>query len=236
MDLNIVTLIFFVLAVVVFVQLRNVLGRRTGNERPPFDPYSKPVRAGTENDDNIVALPRRERRAGDEFADIDALAPVGSELNDGLRSIRKIDSAFSPASFCNGARFACEMIMTAFANGNRAELRNLLSADVYEDFARAIDEREASGQSVRFSFVRIDKAEITAAGMQKNEAHITMRLSSEIISATYDKEGNLVEGNPQAIVEIRDYWTFARDTRSGDPNWKLIATEDDEQATEQNPS
>jgi len=229
MDLNIVTLIFFVLAVVVFIQLRNVLGRRTGgNERRPFDPYSGPDRAGTESDDNIIAVPRRERRSDDDFSDIDALAPSGSALNKGLRAIRGADSVFSPVSFCNGARIAYEMIMTAFANGNRAELKNLLSKDVYEGFSQAIDEREASGQSVRFSFVGINKAEITAADMQRNEAHITMRLTSEIISATCDKDGNLIEGDPQAIVEICDSWTFARDTRSRDPNWKLVATEDTE--------
>lgn len=230
MDLNIVTLIFFVLAVVVFIQLRNVLGRRTGSERPPFDPYSKPVRAGTESDDNIVALPRRDRPVADDFSDIDSVAPSGSRLNNGLRAIRRADPAFTPAAFCDGAKAAYEMIMTAFANGNQAILKNLLIKDVYEGFAQAIEEREANGQSVRFSLVGVNKAEITDAGMQKNEAYITMRLFSEVISATYDKDDTLVDGNPQAIVEIRDRWTFARNVQARDPNWKLVATEDDEEA------
>lgn len=230
MDLNVVTLIFFVLAVVVFLQLRNVLGRRTGHERPPFDPYTKPAGAGTESDNNIVALPQHEHRANNDFADIDALAPSGSALNEGLRAIRNADPEFSPASFCAGAGAAYEMIMTAFAGGNRAELKNLLSKDVCEDFIQAMDERAANGQTVKFSLVGIDKAEIAAAEMHKNEARVTVRLSSEVISATYDRNGKLVDGDPQAIVEIRDRWTFARDTRSRDPNWKLIATEDDAQS------
>jgi len=226
MDLNIVTLIFFVLAVVVFIQLRSVLGRRTGNERPPFDPYAKTSKSGADNDDNIVALPKRERRPADDYADIDALAAQGSALNEGLRAIRKADPAFSPGSFRDGARAAYEMIMTAFANGNREALKKLLSQEVYEDFVQALDAREASGQTVKFSFVGIDKAEMIAAGLQKTEAHIVMRLSSSVISATYDKEGKLVEGDPQNIVDIRDCWTFARDTQSRDPNWQLVATDD----------
>ncbi|RCL03258.1 MAG: Import inner membrane translocase subunit Tim44 [Candidatus Tokpelaia sp. JSC189] len=228
MDLNIVTLIFFVLAVIVFIQLRNVLGRRTGNERPPFDPYARPTRAGSESDDNIVILPPRECPPTNDFSDIDSLAPSDSVLNNGLRAIRKADSTFSPMAFCNGAKAAYEIIMTAFASGNREMLKKLLVKDVYEEFIRAIDEREANSQSVRFSLIAINKAEITDAGMQKNEAYVTMRFSSEVISATYDKDEKLIDGNPQVIVTIRDRWTFARDVHADNPNWKLVATEDDE--------
>lgn len=228
MDLNIVTLIFLVLAIVIFIQLRSVLGRRTGNERLPFDPYSKPVRAKINSSGNVVTLPQCSRHASDDFSDIDALAPSGSKLNDGLRAIRKADSAFSPALFCDGARIAYETIITSFANGKLTEMEHLLSKDVYEDFSQAVDERKACGQSIKFSFIGINKAGITAAEMQQSEAHITLRLSSEIISATYDKNGHLIDGDPQTIIEVHDLWTFARDTCTRDPNWKLVATGNDE--------
>ncbi|RCL01700.1 MAG: Import inner membrane translocase subunit Tim44 [Candidatus Tokpelaia sp. JSC085] len=228
MDLNIVTLIFLVLAVLIFIQLRSVLGRRTGNERLPFDPYSKPVKTGVDSSGKTVAASQESRHGNDDFADIDALAPLGSKLNDGLRAISEADPAFSPILFCNGARVAYEKIITAFANGRRSDMENLLSKDVYEDFSQAIDEREACGQSVNFSFIGINKSEIVSADLQQEEAYIGLSLSSEIISSTYDKNGQLVDGDPQKIIEVHDLWTFARDTRTCDPNWKLVATGNEE--------
>ncbi|RCL00229.1 MAG: Import inner membrane translocase subunit Tim44 [Candidatus Tokpelaia sp. JSC188] len=228
MDLNIITLVFFVLAVVVFIQLRNVLGRRTGNEHTPFDPYAKPAQTNQENDEAAVTFPQRGHPSIDDFSDIDSLAPSDSALNSALRAIRKADFTFSPVRFRDGAKTAYEMILTAFAKGNREVLKNLLVKNIYEEFAQAIDEREANGHSIRFSLVSINDAEIIEAIMQKNEAYITMRLSSEIISATYDKENKLLDGNPQSIVTIRDRWTFVRDTHTRDPNWRLVTTEEDE--------
>ncbi len=79
--------------------------------------------------------------------------------------------------------------------------------------------------SVRSSFVGIDKAEITGAEMKGSEAHVTVNIVSQMISSTYDKDGKLIDGDPENVLEIKDLWTFARDTRSRDPNWKLVATE-----------
>lgn len=231
MDLTILTVIFFVLAVVVFVQLFNVLGRRTGSERPPFDPYAGNPKPETDvkngENDNVVSLPRRADRAPEDFSDIDAVAAPGSALNDGLRAIRKTDHSFSPSSFCDGVRVAYEMIMTAFANGDRATLKDLLSKDVFDSFSGAIEERSQQGESVQFSFVGINTIEITSADVRANMAEVTLRIVSEVISATYDREGQQVDGDPQAVAEVHDLWTFARDVRSRDPNWRLVLTEDD---------
>ncbi len=78
---------------------------------------------------------------------------------------------------------------------------------------------------MRSSFVGIEKAEIAAAEMKGSEAHVTLNIVSQMISATLDKEGTLIDGDLENVVEIKDLWTFARDTRSRDPNWKLVATE-----------
>lgn len=221
------TIFFFIAAVIIFLQLRNVLGRRTGNEKPPFDPYTSArsadvAPAGSEAD-NVVSLPRRTGE--NDFTAIDKAAPVGTPTNDGLRAIYAADSSFNPASFVDGVKIAYEMIVISFADGDRKVLKNLLSKDVFEGFVSAIDEREARGESVRSSFVGIDKAEITGAEMKGSEAHVTVNIVSQMISSTYDKDGKLIEGDPENVVEIKDLWTFARDTRSRDPNWKLVATE-----------
>lgn len=230
------TIFFIVAAVVIFIQLRSVLGRRTGNERPPRDPFrrDRPEQAAeAPARDNIVSLPKRKGRAAEpkaepapaESGDLDAIAKPGSELNAGLKAIRAADAGFDPKTFVNGVRMAYEMIVTAFADGDRKTLKNLLSREVYDGFVGAIAEREQAGQKVKSSFVGIDKADIVAAEMKGSEAYVTVRVASQIISSTVDAAGAVVEGDPENVAEVKDVWTFSRDTRSRDPNWKLVATE-----------
>lgn len=223
------TFFFFIAAVVIFLQLRNVLGRRTGNEKPPFDPYSArsaEVPTGSAESDNVISLPRRSTEK--DFTAIDKIAPVGTSVNDGLRAILAADPSFDPDKFIEGAKIAYEMTVMSFADGDRKVLKNLLSKDVFEGFIAAIDEREARGETLRSSFVGIDKAEISHADMKGTEAHITMNIISQMISATLDKDGKVIDGDLENVIEIKDLWTFARDTRSRDPNWKLVATEAEE--------
>jgi len=235
MSLNIVTVIVLILAVVVFIQLRSVLGRRTGNERPPFDPYSRPSKAETEVKDNVVTLPSRGAARDEEpevpdFSDIDEIAPQGEALNDSLRAIRGLDPNFSPVSFCRGASLAYEAIMDAFARGEREVLVNLLEHEVFDGFCAALDEREQRGEQIKFSFVGMKSIDIADAVLRETVAEIIVSISCEIISATYDREGTLIEGNEGEVVEIHDRWTFMRDLGNEDPNWLLCATDDDEDA------
>ncbi|MBP1885514.1 Tim44/TimA family putative adaptor protein [Sinorhizobium mexicanum] len=225
-----ITFFFLIAAVVIFLQLRSVLGRRTGNERQPFDPYSpREVSKGPESADNgkVVQLPRRESAAEDEsrYAAIDTFAKVGTPLNGQLRALSDADRSFSPEDFVNGAKMAYEMIVMAFADGDRKTLKGLLSREVYEGFDSAIAEREAKGEVVKSTFVGIEKADITHAEIKDNEENITVRIISQLISATYDKQGKLIDGDADSVAEVNDLWTFSRDIRSRDPNWKLIATE-----------
>ena len=227
------TIFFLVAAVVIFFQLRNVLGRRTGNERPPFDPYT----AGRAKDapaksENVVSLPRKKAPgdpvAEDIYAAIDAFAKPDTDLNKGLRAVRDNDPTFEPKTFIGGAKMAYEMIVLAYADGDRKTLKNLLSNDVYNGFVSAISEREAKSEKIQSSFVGIDKAEIVSAEMKGSEAHVTLRIVSELISATKNQAGEVIDGDPETVAEVKDVWTFARDTRSRDPNWKLSATEEEE--------
>lgn len=228
--LDLGTLFFLVAAVIIFFQLRNVLGRRTGNERPPRSQFEKRADAETSDtlaNDNVVALPGRRRKSDAEeiYASIDKVARPGTATNKGLRSIRDSDESFDPKVFLDGAKMAYEMIVMAFADGDRRTLKNLLSREVFEGFDAAISEREERSEKVQSSFVGIDKADIAGAEMKNGEAHITVRVISEIISATLDKAGEVIDGDPETVAEVKDVWTFARDTKARDPNWKLVATE-----------
>ncbi len=233
--LDLTSLIFLVAAVAIFWKLRSVLGTRTGRERPPFDPYTKRddkagAAAPTETNDNVVALPRSGRPTAGQAEPapggrIDALAPAGSALNQALRTIVSADRSFDADHFVTGARQAYEMVVGAFAAGDRGTLEMLLAPEVYEGFAAAISEREQRGETMETTFVGIDKADIVEAQLRNGSAQITVRFSAQLISVTRDRAGTVVDGDPARVVSNTDVWTFARDLRSRDPNWKLIATE-----------
>ena len=149
----------------------------------------------------------------------------GTDLNKGLRAIKDADPSFEPKTFVDGAKMAYEMIVMAYADGDRKTLKNLLSREVYDGFVAAIADREGRSEKIQSSFVGIDKADIVSAEMKGGEAHVTLRIVSELISATRNKAGEVIDGDPETVAEVKDVWTFARDTRSRDPNWKLVATE-----------
>lgn len=231
---DIVTFIFFIVAVVIFIQLRSVLGRRDSSdesriERRRARREAPPIPA---DDPKVVTLPSRGKDGGEaqteQMAAIDAYAPPETDLNKALREVKAADPSFDPEEFVKGAGMAYEMIVTAYAEGDRKTLRNLLSREVYDGFVAAIEEREAAGQTMRSNFVGIEKAAITQAEMKGSEANLTLRIVSQLISATFDADGKLVDGDADEVSEVNDVWTFARDTRSRDPNWRLIATEADQ--------
>ncbi len=222
------TILFLVLAVVIFLRLRSVLGRRTGSERPPFDPYapSKPNGAGS---DKVISLPQRDTADAPPVAepapDFSDIAKPDTDLGKGLAALRAADRSFEPKSFVEGAKLAYEMIVTAFAEGDRKTLKNLLSREVYDGFVGAIADRESRGETVSSNFVAIEKAEITDAAVRGRTGQVTVRFVSQLITATYDRDGTVIQGDPSAVADVTDIWTFARDVGSRDPNWKLVATE-----------
>jgi predicted lipid-binding transport protein (Tim44 family) len=240
--IDVSTLLFLVLAVVIFLKLRSVLGRRTGHEQTRFERYKAQQEASQRNGklagkDKVVTLPRREReevepRAGAEpqvRADVEervkGLAAGNVGIANGLVEIVRADATFDPDTFLKGARGAYEIIVTAFAEGNRKTLKGLLGRDVYDGFAGAIADREGRGEQVDQSFVGIKAADIVEAELKNALAQVTVKFVSELISATRDRGGEVISGDTKRIKEVTDIWTFAREVDSRDPNWKLIATQ-----------
>ena len=229
---DIFNIFFLVLAIVIFIMLRNALGRRTGHERPPMDPYSRPEPSGSEK---VVPLPGA-RRSGAASAPA-AGEPAGTEIEwdryvkpgtpaaAGLQEIARADRGFDPGTFLNGARIAYEAIVTAFAEADRKTLRDLLSKTVHEGFLAAIREREERGERVDSNFVGINAADIVDAALNGATAQITVQFRSQLISATFDSDGELIDGDTGTVRDVTEIWTFERDVSSRDPNWVLAATE-----------
>jgi predicted lipid-binding transport protein (Tim44 family) len=240
-----VTLIFVAVFIFVALRLRSVLGTRTGEEENQGSRYQVPRDVkpsaredAVENDvqdaeDNVVTLPNRggaAERIADQAEErrkrqVAKFAKPDSALASSLSMLMSKDEHFEPADFIKGAKMAYEMIVTAFADGDRATLKNLLASDVYAGFDAAIAEREANGERWESSFVGVEKADYVEVESDGGEAQVTVRFVSQLISTTRDADGEVVDGDPDEVAEVKDVWTFARPVNASDPNWKLVATE-----------
>ncbi|CAA7617554.1 Mitochondrial import inner membrane translocase, subunit Tim44 [Magnetospirillum sp. LM-5] len=209
-----IDIIFFaVVAVFLVLRLRSVLGRRTGTEREPPRDWQAPVETAP---DNVIDLARARKPATEPLPE-GPLAP-------GIAAIRGVDPSFSLDTFLLGARAAFEMIVEAFAAGDKQGLRPLLADAVFQSFAAAIDERDRAGQTLTTELMGIRKVEPVEVRLDGSVAAVTVRFVSEQINVLKDGAGKVIDGDPQRMTDVTDEWTFRRDTRSKDPNWQLAAT------------
>lgn len=214
-DFQFIDIVFFAMvALFLVLRLRNVLGKRTGNERRRADPFTQaPSPAPARAPDNVIALP-------DRATDAQSAGPV----TQGLDQIRSADPNFDPQVFIAGARAAFEMIIGAFAAGDRMALKSLLSDDVFENFRSEIDARERDGHKLDNTVLRIRAAEIVEARLDGKMANVTVKFVSDQINILRDEKGEPLPGQSTNPAEVIDLWTFARNTRAADPNWALVAT------------
>ncbi len=221
MNVQLLEILFFAMvAGIVLFRLYSVLGRRTGNERPPSDGINPRIGHTV---DNVVKLPERgiarEAMSAERPAD---------PLQRGLLDIKLSDRTFEEDHFLSGARSAFEMIVTAYAANDRAALKPLLSDEVFSAFDVGMKARETARQKTSFTFVGFKNAAITAAALKGRMAEITVTFNAQYISATMDESGAVVEGDSKSVRDVTDVWTFARDVRAADPNWHLVATSGDD--------
>ena len=230
MQLDPTTIIFALLAIFVVWRLKSVLGARVDIERPPS---SGPAGASgqTAETGKVIRLPgaaERPAASGASRAGVDASKFASTEKGRaGLAEIMSADPGFDPARFEAGAKVAYEMIVRAFADGDKATLSNLLSPEVYAGFASAIDQRQKAGQQTTTKLVSIDETDVVEAGAKAGVAQISVRFSTKMITTTRDKAGAVIHGDPDLVISTDDLWTFARDIGSSDPTWRLAATESD---------
>ena len=232
---NLITLLSIIVAGIVIFKLRSVLGQRTSDDEERIDRNARAQREAEREQaarDKVVTLPtRRADQQATATATAEAEAKLKSHANGdaavehGLMKIFQADPAFDAAHFLNGSKQAYEMLVMAFAEGNRKVMKDLLSREVFDGFSAAIADRESRGEQIDQSFVGINKANIVEAEMKGNTAQVTVKFVSQLISATRDKVGTVIGGDPQKIKEVTDVWTFARDASARSPNWRLIATQ-----------
>lgn len=152
------------------------------------------------------------------------------ELDDetGLGAIARAEPGFSPAQFVDGAKTVYSMILEAFASGDRDTLRDLLTPDVYTVYDAAISEREEKSLTQVTDLGRLRTTQIKNARIEDGIAFIRVLYEADIASALRDADGDLVEGDPDTLASISEYWTFERMIGSDDPTWRLSDVEPSE--------
>ena len=226
-EIDLPTVIFALVALFVAFKLRSVLGMRQDSERqsggllaplrrvpaPPTAPAIQPDGA------TPAAAPPP---AADRWKGVAEPDPM---VWSGLDAIAAADRSFSPQAFLSGARVAYDMVVHAFAAGDSATLRNLMTPEAFANFDAAIRSRAAAGHTMTTTVVSIDDATIVGAQLIGATAQLQVRFAAKLASVTRDAHGAVVEGSPNTVADHIDLWTFARDVRSRDPNWRLTATE-----------
>jgi len=215
-------ILFAMVAGFLILRLRSVLGRRTGHERRRNNPFLRQPEPPRDNipGDKVIPLGPRVATPPPQSTE-----PPGDAVAAGIARIHSADPEFDAAQFIEGARIAFDMIVSAFAAGDKAKLRPLLSDEVYRPFCAAIDERTAAKETLETRIIGLKSLDVVEADLFGRWARVTVKIVSDQINVIRAHDGSIVDGDPEHPIEKTDYWTFARDTRSTDPNWALVTTD-----------
>ena len=194
-------LILAIIAGIVLLRLRSVLGRRTGHEKTDKTSYNYETPQQS-SEEKIVA--------------IEPKVPSGS----------REDGWFDKDDFLRGASNAYETIVTNFENGNKDALKPLLSNEVLNSFTSVIDERNSKNETVEFNFIGIEKSEIVHKDLKKNPMEVTVRFISEMITCIKNSKDEVISGSLNQVQKITDVWTFEKIKDKKTSNWLLTATSD----------
>ena len=205
-------LIFAVIAILLVLRLRSVLGQRTGYEQPQD---SQMKESFTDKANAPIPFPKAANK-------------TEKISGSGLDALRGADPQFNEKEFLQGATAAFNMILTAYADGDQAQLKRLLSYDLLKSFTQTINERVAAKESLEINVNEIREVSILNAEVVESVASITLHFHSTQTRIAQDENGNIMDDSDTEPREFIDIWTFERDLTLSDPNWKLAETESDD--------
>ncbi len=199
-------IIFAVIAVLLVLRLRSVLGQRTGYEDS-----------------------KRAQKTSDSFEDkpVQLHPRQNNSINDGhgIEALKRADRSFSESQFMDGAQMAFGMILTAYAEGDLAQLKRLLGYDLLQSFTQSIQQRARDKETLAINLEKIKQASIIDAKVFDNVASVTVEFQSVQTRTITDDDGNVIDDEDTGTLDLVDIWTFERDLTLDDPNWKLAETE-----------
>jgi predicted lipid-binding transport protein (Tim44 family) len=220
MDLDIV--IYAVIAAIVLVRLWSLFGRRNDDDPQRDNPFAAPA-STTDVKEDIMKKSGQAARPQLTSTMKPFQAPLAS-LEGALEQTRVLDPTFDEKQFLQSVRSAFTMIVEDFAKGDMSRITRLLGPQVLPHFEKALEVRRGASETMESKIIRFKDVEISSARVEDKRSFLTVRFISEQQNVLRDASGKAVGGNEGQIEEITDFWTFARDVKSSDPNWILVET------------
>tara|TARA_B100001094_G_scaffold255730_1_gene254767 strand:+ start:702 stop:1370 length:669 start_codon:yes stop_codon:yes gene_type:complete len=175
----------------IILRLRNILGRKTGHETKIYPNFAE----------KKFNIPKNNVKSFKKNHDI----LEGDEKKE----------------FLKGAEIAYESILTSFANGESKKLKSLLTSQMADNFNEAIEARNKQNIKSEFTFIGIKESSVEKYEKIKNDLFTSVKFVSEVISVKKNNEDQIIEGNPDKIKQVTDYWKFTRNVLNKSPNWYL---------------
>ena len=216
-------LIFFVLvAAFLIIRLRSVLGRRTGNEKKSKDIFI--YQDTTLNVEKKKIVDENQSKKDKIHGKLSKNKEDNLKNSTTLEKIYYFDRNFSPKKFLSGAKTAFQMIIESYTKGNINKIKYLLGASVFSIFSREIKSRARKKHVLEHTLISIKSAGIEKINVKYSIADIVVKFVSEQVNLLKNQKGKILKGNDEYIENHTNYWTFSKDLKSLNPNWKLIVT------------
>ena len=173
-----VDLIFFIMIAALLVfRLRNVLGRRTGNEKKPGFGFSFDAKVVDKNSNNIKEIKINKEHILNSLKKYKNL-----DKNGDLKRIYILSPNFSPKKFLKGAKDAFEIIVAAYAKGNLKKVKDLLSPNIFKTFSNISNQRIKKKQTLEHTLISFKSEEIKRIILKSTIAEIAVRFVTEQIT------------------------------------------------------
>ncbi len=198
-------IIFAIIAIFLVYRLKNILGQNSeSNEQ-----------------NNQIDIGKKE------FSNVVKLGHLDSDKTKvGKSSISKIDPTFNEEEFLKGAQNFFQMVINSFVKGNLKDIVNYIDDKLVKSFKLVIDERLEEGESLKIDIVKIKSIKIKDVKELKNFLRLSVLFETEQIKVLKDKKGKVIDGDPKKSILVKDLWTFEKEIKSKDMNWKLVETSD----------
>ena len=198
-------IIFAIIAIFLVYRLKNILGQNSeGNEQ-----------------NNQIDVEKKE------FSNVVKLGNLDSDkTKNDKNSISKIDPTFNEEEFLKGAQNFFQMVINSFVKGNLTDIVNYIDNNLTKSFKLVIDERLKEGESLKIEILKMKSIEINDVKELKNFLRLSVLFETEQIKVLKDKKGKVIDGDPKNSILVKDLWTFEKEIKSKDMNWKLVETSD----------
>lgn len=146
-----------------------------------------------------------------------------------VEELKTDPTKFDEKTFSKGAEAAYEMIINAFARGDKKTLKPLLTKDLYKGFEDIIKERETKKITSEMTFIGIKETKILDINSQGTYYKVKTKFVSEIVNALKNEKGEVIEGDPEKIKLVTDVWVFEKDLKNSNPTWYLTELSSEEE-------